>query len=192
MTKRTLLTTCLTVALVLGLAASGFAAVWIATTGVGTEYTKSNNSWTSEAVTLTGGGAPLELNFDIITKGSWDGVSDPVNTKPTTLDTFTVNIYKAGVTAPIATYGVDIDNPDLRPDALYARSLNLSYLLPDVAGVYTFELISKQTALDETWILSGGSLNPTPLPAAVWMLGSALLGAMGFKARKNSKAPAAA
>lgn len=186
MMKRTLLATCLSMALVLSMAASGFASIWDASAGVGTEYTKSNPAWTSGNVVIgASSAASLTFTFDYIAKGSWDGATDTVYTKPNTLDMFTINIYRDGTL--IGTYNSDVDNPDLRPDGLYARNVHLEYLLPNIAGTYTFEAISKQTATDESWILSGASVNPTPLPAAVWMLGSALLGAMGFKTarRKN-------
>ena len=200
MKTRTLLATCLSFILVLAFAASAFATpIWTASDAdIATVYTKTAGTWSSGPVTV--GTANSMFNFDFNVVGSWDGKSDP-NTRlvdvpgvgKATWDWLTVNVYKDGVLVTTQLYD-DIDNggnvaggPIAGPNIHYETLLALT-------GVYTFEAIGHMTVDSpdkplevETWRLNAANVTPTPLPAAVWMLGSGLLGFMGFKSsRKNN------
>lgn len=192
--KRVLLSSCLALALVLGLAATGFATVWTATDGVGTTYVKptsltpDSNAWSSGPVDVSvaalSGLSDLRFVFDYVAVGSWDSVAGTKPDKQFTVDRFFVDII-----APDQTYRFEsIVDQNLPADI---SNIHLEYLLPKISGTYVFKAIGEMTATDEKWILSGatlsGSSTPTPLPGAVWMLGSGLLGLMGFKrVRKNA------
>lgn len=199
MKTRTLFATCLSFILVLAFAASAFATpIWTASAAdIAKEYTKTDGTWSSGPVSVTS--ADSMFNFDFNVVGSWDGKSDP-NTRlvdvpgegKATWDWLTINVYKDGVlqTALSTTFD-DIDNGGNSFDPRKAGA-NIHYeTLLALTGVYTFEAIGHMTmdsGLEaETWKLNSANVTPTPLPAAVWMLGSGLLGFMGFKrTRKNN------
>ncbi|MBU1041661.1 MAG: hypothetical protein KKF77_11240 [Proteobacteria bacterium] len=192
--KKALVTTCLSLVMLLAVAASGYASVWTATDGVGTTYVKptsltpGSNAWSSGPVEVSAsalaGLSNLLFTFDYIAVGSWDSVAGTKPDKQATVDHFFVSIFNGVDTL---TYESIVDQ-NLPTDS---QAVHLEYLLPKIAGTYVFQAIGQMTATDEKWILSGASLGssstPTPVPGAVWMLGSGLLGLMGFKrARKNA------
>lgn len=207
MKNKTLLTTCLSLALTVAFAASGFAAPWTAP-DVASEFTKSAGTWTSGPVAVDAGSV---FNFDFKYIGSWDAESDlntrrwdddtyrnPLVENPgkRTWDTMTINVRNsAGVIVASQFYG-ELDgggngfNPRHISDTVHYDTL-LS-----LAGVYTFEAIGVMTMDNpekpleiETWKLVGANVTPTPIPAAVWLLGSGLAGLMGYKrTRKNAAA----
>lgn len=193
MTKRTLLTALLSTILVLGLVTSGSAAVWTATTGVGTEYTKTAGTWNSGAVSVSDTNTLFSFDFNVV--GSWDGKSDP-RTRLTdvagegkaTWDWLTINVYKDGALYSTYTYD-DIDNNGNSFDPRLAGA-NIHYeSLLALSGTYVFEAIGHMTMDNgleaETWVLNGANVTVTPIPAAVWLLGSGLLGITGFRRIRN-------
>ncbi|MDP3427857.1 MAG: hypothetical protein Q8S17_10845 [Humidesulfovibrio sp.] len=192
--KRTLSAACLSLVLLLAFAASGFASVWTASDGVGTTYVKptsltpGSNAWSSGPVEVSAaalaGLSDLVFTFDYIALGSWDSVAGTKVDKQFTVDKFFVSIFNGVDTF---TYESIIDQNE--PTDMQA--VHLEYLLPKIAGTYVFQAIGQMTATDEKWELTGATLGssstPTPIPGAVWLLGSGLLGIMGFKrARKNA------
>jgi len=197
MTKRTLLTSLLSLVLVLAFAASGSAAIWTATSGVGTEYTKTSNTWSSGAVTIGDSNTVFNLDFNVV--GSWDGKSDSLTrlTDTTagkaTWDWLTVNIYTVasdGTKTLYSTYKYDdIDNGGNTTPRIVGSVIHYEALLAN-AGTYAFEVIGHMTMDSgneaETWVLDSASVTTTPLPAAVWLLGGGLLGLTGFRRFRNN------
>ncbi|MBU1228496.1 MAG: VPLPA-CTERM sorting domain-containing protein [Proteobacteria bacterium] len=195
--KKSLLATLLSAALVVAFAASALATpIWTATTGVGTEFTKAAGTWNSGPVTI--GEANTTFNFDFNVVGSWDGMSDP-NTRlvdgpggKATWDWLTINVYKDGGLLSSFVYD-DLDNGGNTFDPRKAGP-NVHYeSLLALSGVYAFEAIGHMTMggdnLEaETWILNSANVTPTPLPAAVWLLGSGLLGLVGVKRSRKTAA----
>lgn len=181
MTKKTLLSTALGLVLVLCLAGAGQASTW---TGDGTWYPKGS-TWTGTADISSSGS--YTVSFDIVAQGTWDALGNPY-TKPTTLDTLSLQVYKG--TTLVATYSFqNIDIAGKATDVpLPTKDVHLETLvnLAD-AGTYTFKLVTNVTASDESWQFTSGNVNPTPLPAAVWLLGSGVVGLVGLRrARKNA------
>lgn len=179
--KKTLLSAVLATFLVLSAAASGLALTF---TGDGTWYEKGS-TWTSTADLSAGS---YNLSFDILAKGTWDALGDE-GTKPSTLDTLTIQVLKGSTV--VATYthnGIDI--PGLATDdPLPQLAVHLEDLLNvSEAGTYTFKIISGVTAKDESWQFTGGSVSPTPLPAAVWLLGTGVVGLVGLGRRARKAA----
>lgn len=207
MKSRTLLIASLTLSLVMAFAASAFATNWTAP-AVASEFTKptsatpGSNIWNSGPVTVD---ANSTFNINFSTIGSWDAYSDP-NTRRTdtsegkaTLDSFTINIYKGSqlVTSFFTNEYDGGGNKSINlPRNIDVHSL--SFLLAD-AGVYSFQAIGQMTigkndqfpTLNEieTWKLNSASV--TPIPGAVWLLGSGLMGLMGFKRSRKNAAQAA-
>ena len=192
--KRAIFATSLSLVMLMAFAASGFASVWTADDGVGTTYVKptsltpGSNTWSSGPVDVSAstlaGLTDLKFTFDYIAVGSWDSVAGTKLDKQFTVDKFFVNIFNGVDTF---TYESIID----QNEPTDTQAVHLEYLLPKIAGTYVFQAIGQMTATDEKWILSGAALGsnstPTPVPGAVWLLGSGLLGLMGFKrARKNA------
>lgn len=194
MNKKTLLTTCMSFALVMAFATSGFAAIWSWSppSGLNAEVFKKIPyiEWTSGDINIEASPtlSALQFTFDFIAKGSWDGIPGTKPDKLSTVDNFTFQIFR-GTTALVNTTFNTIDNPETTPRA--EQTVHLAYLLPNISGVYTIKAIGKMTASDESWIMTGASVSggttPTPLPGAVWMLGSGLLGFMGFKRARKIK-----
>lgn len=175
----------LNMVLVLCLAGSAFATtIWTAPAS-STEYTMKAGTWVSDPVVVASasGLSNLQFNFDYVAKGSWDGALDK-NTTSATMDSMTINVYKDGALYQSYVNNA-VDNVDLRPVSLATQNVHLEYLLPNVSGSYIFEAIGGMTARDETWLLTGaefaGNSAPTPLPAAVWALGSGLIALVGYK-----------
>jgi len=197
--------------LVLAFAASAFATTWVASgpyyasgTGVavanGEYLTKSTTAW-EQSATIVGGST---LDLSLLLHGSWDSKYDTTNTNSKEWDYFAVNIYSdAAQTNLVGSYRSDVnalesmmfDNANGKKDgAIYNLPVNISINLPFTDGVYYFKAWGEVTkggtsATDNTveyWSLVSANVTPTPLPAAVWMLGSGLLGFMGFKRTRKT------
>lgn len=196
MKKNAIITACLSLVLVLGLAAGAQAAVWTAdASDIGKEYTKKAGTWSSGEVALTGTNL---FTFDWSTVGSWDSKSDPrtrltdvTGVGKATWDWLTINIYRNGVLYNTYKYD-DVDNGGNSFDPRKISSnIHFEYALP-LAGTYVFEAIGHMTMDSrpleaESWILNSAAVTATPIPAAAWLLGSGLVGLMGFKrARRNN------
>jgi len=183
MTKRALLTALLGLVLVLGLTTSSFAA-WYIDSGSATNYT-SGSTWSSGTFNVPvpdsmvpGSTSPyLRLNFNLAVDGTWTGS-----------ESITLNVIKDG-----SVIDTIVVNP-LHPVA--GGSSTAEYVKEWItygSGVYELQAVSS-AGTGDLWHLTSASFsststNPTPLPAAVWMLGSGLLGIAGFKRfRKNPEA----
>lgn len=207
MKKRTLLTTCLSFALVLALATSGFATpVW--TSSVAPTLYEWDGGWTpktpgpsvrdypvfndSTGTAIAGGTGTMLYTMNLTLNGSWDSKNDLSNPKASEWDYFHVQIRNGSTLVKDVTFN-HFDNAD----GLTSLPQTVTIELPYDAGVYYFKAWGEVTAgsdavkagedPNERWTFESANLTPTPLPAAVWMLGSGLLGIMGFKrARKNA------
>jgi len=182
MTKRTLLSAILGMILVLSLASVGSASTW---TTDGTWYEKGS-TWTGTADLTAGSNT---LSFDILAKGTWDGFSNTQADKMFTVDNLTVQVLKGSTVVATFNYN-EIDISGLATDnPLPQMAVHLENLLTVAeSGTYTFKIISGVTASDESWQFTSGNVSPTPLPAAVWMLGSGVLGLVGLRRKAKSSA----
>lgn len=141
--------------------------------------------WNSGNIAVTGGAAPLQFTLKGVIDGTWD--KNPVGhpaTLPGTDDFFKVEIYFNG--SLLRTYSndqVDRKNDDIQ----WLPATLASFQVDNKPGVYAFRAWGAVTEEAETWKFTSADLKPTPLPGAVWLLGSGLLGFMGFKrSRKNA------
>lgn len=210
MNKKNLLTTCMSFALVMAFATSGFATVWADTTTPAGQIFAWNGAWSpskylpgtttpnpnampnytsttwqSGNINYTATGSnPLVFTLNGFVSGTWD--KNPAGHVPTlagTGDYFIIQTYRDGNL--VNTYSNDqIDRKN--SDAPWIAMTN-NFKLDNISGVYAFKAIGAVTARDEKWQFSNAKLEPTPLPGAVWMLGSGLLGFMGFKRARKSK-----
>lgn len=188
MTKRALLTSFIGMVLVLGLTTNSFAA-WYSTSVDSPDYT-NGQTWNSVAINVPtpnpavpGSTSPyLRATFNAMSNGMWNQGSTP--------ETLTFQVWLNGGTL-LDTVVVTPYHPGA---AGSGTAVNIEKYYDYAAGVYTFTAFSGTENTGEIWretsySLSSASTNPTPLPAAVWMLGSGLLGITGFKRfRKNTSA----
>lgn len=174
----------LVLALVLCTAVSAQASIW-STVGDGTQYGKSAIEWSSGPIVVTAADLTkksLEFDWNMTTYGSWDGIGNTKPDKLATLDKFTIQVYKDGNL--VNTFLTNTIDQSQKTDV---GSQHWKYLLPNDTGVYAIKAWSDVTARDEKWSLDSASFKescqtaPTPLPAAVWLLGSGLVGVMGFR-----------
>ncbi len=192
MTKRTSLAAVVSMLIVLAMSASSFAATWTVT-GDPSIQTGPGSLWSGSA-TLEAGNT-YDVSMNVLLKGTWDGISSPYTIiTPTpenpkaTLDKLIVKVLQGDTVIASNTFD------DLTVQSKYAvdgKAFTLDTLVPITSsGVYTIQILSAATDKSETWGLIGASaptVAPTPVPAAVWMLGSGLLGLVGYKrARKNA------
>lgn len=172
-----------TLILVLGLATSASAAYWSDTTGTGSTLYSGTSTPAAFPISIAGvhdyswssPSTDLHFTFHILTGGGWVDGHDFV--------TVTLSNVGSGGTF---TQSWTLNSANLDVDAY------LSY----GAQFYTDRTftVSVASLADSTgataWKWTGGSLSSettTPVPAAVWLLGSGVLGVMGFKrSRKNA------
>ncbi len=72
-------------------------------------------------------------------------------------------------------------NPQPEPPAAFDSAIGLSFLFKDLTNVDTVSL--RLQVFDGNEALG---ISPVPLPAAVWLFGSALLGLIGWSSRKSA------
>lgn len=201
MTKRTLLTALLGMALVLGLASAGFATpinpFWgysdkpldayhtvdptLLTTFYGTGVTYS----TPQVLAPLGAtSTQIHGTMNLVLSPGWS-----------LTDTVTVSLYSTagGLLTSLGSSGFHTET------GLSYKALYFDLYGAYVSGAQYYMTVLSSAGSNDQWRLSSdsfsfetGGLNrvtgrDTPLPAAVWLLGSGLLGLMGFKtARKNA------
>lgn len=186
MTKRALIRAAMGMILVLGLATSGLASTW-SVTGDPSVQTGPGSTW-SQDVTLSASSTPYDMVFNVLLQGTWDGSLDTNYTTATTLDKLIVSVLQGS--AVIATQTFDTMDISIKQAEAGGLNFSLHALVPiTTTGVYTIKVLSGATMPTETWGLASASGAPaaTPVPAAVWMLGTGLLGLMGYKrARRNA------
>lgn len=203
MTKRTLLTALLSLTLVLGLAASGFATTvdpywgtsdkyispyFTVDTSLTTQFYNTGVSAGTPSILAPLGSTSPQIHgtFNIVLSSGW-----------TLSDTITVSLYSstAGLLTSLTSSGFD-------------TATNLSYkaLYFDLYGQYTsgssyYLLATSNAGSTDTWRISSDSFSfetngvnsvtgrdqsaPVPLPAAVWLLGTGLLGLTGYRRVRN-------
>lgn len=206
MTKKTLLSSLLSLVLVLGLASAAFAVpywghaddttTWDSTHTFNYTYDStyalkylSGATYTQPAVPA---GVPtgslstyVHGTFNVTLQGTW-----------TATDTLTATLYKDGVATSSTVTALGVNSLGENYVSLY-YDLYATY----TAGSSYYVVAQSLTdSASKTWKLTSSSFSfdggdytgvtgntATPLPAAVWILGSGLLGVMGFKrSRKNA------
>jgi len=112
----------------------------------------------------------------------------------TSADTFTVALFQVGVTDALKTLTLSGTNSlgesyDRMYFDLYGAYTNGAsyYMVATSSSGGTWRLTSDSFSFDSADLSNAYGTTATPVPAAVWMLGSGLLGVLGFKrSRKNA------
>lgn len=184
---------------------NGFATVIWSAPSSGQVYSNINmpstnpvNYWDSGILNLAsvqGAPGPLTFTMNVTVSGNWETepLLGPLN--PIT----NMTPYQILTVVPLNN-NPGSGNPLFGNDHLpaYGGLPTAHSLVFDIAynplGVYRFWAYSAGTEADARWTMDGFSLSnsdpaPTPIPAAVWLLGSGLMGLVGYKrSRKTSLA----
>ncbi len=108
----------------------------------------------------------------------FDQIRIPFTTTGGSALTFLLSFGPSAVTIP----GSELFfNPQPEPPPLFATALGLQFQYRDLTGIDTIAV--KMQVFDDAGNALG--ISPVPLPAAVWLFGSALLGLVGLSRRKK-------
>ena len=193
MTKRALLASFFGMVLVLGLTTSSFAAWYQTSNPADPNYAalpgspfSSGVTWSSIDISVPvpdssvpGSTSPyLKLTFNFLAEGAWNAAAG---------DNLTFTLLKDG-----AAIDTIVFNSITRSAGGAGTSMSLTNYYDYGSGIYN--LVAMATTVGAgTWELTSASLSSTsntPLPAAVWLLGSGLVGFMGYRSRTRKNVAA--
>lgn len=193
MTKRALLASFFGLVLVLGLTTSSFAAWYQTSNPADPNYAALPGSpfssgvvWNSGGITVPvpdpavpGSTSPyLKVTFNFLAEGAWSAAAG---------DNLTFAVLKDGVAIDTIVF-----NSITRTAGGAGTPMSLTEYYAYGSGIYNLVAMSTNVG-GGTWELTSTSLSSTsqtPLPAAVWLLGSGLVGFMGYRSRSRKNAAA--
>lgn len=190
MKLRGIVVMCLALLLV-GASSNAFAAVlwetggtntWYVNQGSAASFNRPSQWYTSDINVLStqGNTGPLRLELDISVKGNWNVVNTP------TFQLFLVGGANTNVPLSLVAHPNIINNgPESHLASPLVTEVSLNHL-----GVYSFYAYAFGMSNDAEWKLNGAKLvndAKTPIPGAVILLGSGLLGLLGVNKVRRSK-----